>query len=582
MNTIKSNLQFFHRAKARFGNKICVFNSREKKKDQNPEFRHAKDVTGVKKHLLTGCNVVIMCAHPKRFDSCIIDLVTEIADSRKIRKQVIIHIDEAHAYVPAWRTKVIQMNDAEVTERIYMYSATPFAIWTKEGTTTDEEQLFENIFVVDCQKDFGVSTTDKYFGVKDCPVVVVPRTTWHKRVVGPIISGDFIRRYGNDKQVNIVRGGGEIHWYGTGSSGAPFSLGDEVEFLSHTGYTMRQLKKSGRIKCEEFSYNFVPAFQRKLTHYAIMEEIIKTFPTALVVIINGDGTKLYRLEDELPIGEFISHKDEPSEQIEECMSCYPGRPIFITGFHCVGMSVTFINPRIGNFDNVIYSHEQYKNSPDILYQMCRFLFNFTGWEDSDILNIKKTRIYVTSQGLINSCLDYEKQIDKISGEMTGSLRTMGEVVGNLKVKQKKIPKGSKFDGLIDYMDVTVKKVTVDGEEDEQEVLEKVMKIYKDWTGNDLKGKAMPKKETDGIDVGLYQCSTTRAKEVFTGPTDFRKTLNGWKPTSNFELIPNKYKYARVYVVYEDKEYPHEYTWFIRMMSLTRCEEVDSFFAPKSK
>ena len=31
MNTIKSNLQFFSRAKKQFGNKICVFNSRKKK-----------------------------------------------------------------------------------------------------------------------------------------------------------------------------------------------------------------------------------------------------------------------------------------------------------------------------------------------------------------------------------------------------------------------------------------------------------------------------------------------------------------------------------------------------------------------
>jgi glycerophosphoryl diester phosphodiesterase len=86
MNTIKSNLQFFERAKARFGRNICVFNSRGNKKDENPDYLHAKDVNGVKKHLKNGSNVVIMCAHHKRFDQCILDLLEEIDDSQRIRK----------------------------------------------------------------------------------------------------------------------------------------------------------------------------------------------------------------------------------------------------------------------------------------------------------------------------------------------------------------------------------------------------------------------------------------------------------------------------------------------------------------
>ena len=51
MNTIKSNLQFFQRAKEKFGDKICVFNSKGTKKDQSPDFKHAKDVSGVKKKI---------------------------------------------------------------------------------------------------------------------------------------------------------------------------------------------------------------------------------------------------------------------------------------------------------------------------------------------------------------------------------------------------------------------------------------------------------------------------------------------------------------------------------------------------
>ena len=115
MNTIKSNLQFFERAKGRFGDNICVFNSRGKKNDQAEGFLHAKDVTGVKKHLRDGAEVVIMCAHHKRFDQSIIELLEEIEDSSKIRRNVIIHIDEAHEYVPPYREKIIEMNMNSVT-----------------------------------------------------------------------------------------------------------------------------------------------------------------------------------------------------------------------------------------------------------------------------------------------------------------------------------------------------------------------------------------------------------------------------------------------------------------------------------
>ena len=88
MNTIKSNLQFFERARSRFGNKICVFNSKEKKKEQTPNFNHAKDVTGVKQSILNGSEIIIMCAHPKRFDESIIQLLEILEDSKRFNKNV--------------------------------------------------------------------------------------------------------------------------------------------------------------------------------------------------------------------------------------------------------------------------------------------------------------------------------------------------------------------------------------------------------------------------------------------------------------------------------------------------------------
>jgi hypothetical protein len=577
MNTIKSNLQFFERARARFGEKICVFNSRGKKKEQQDGFLHAKDVSGVKKQLRGGAEVVIMCAHPKRFDESIIELLEEIEDSSKIRRNVIIHIDEAHAYVPPYREQIIEMNMNSVTERIYMYSATPFSIWCSEASVHMVEQLFKNIYVVDNEKEFSVKKSDKYFGVKDCQYRIVPQD-YPK--IDAVIPRDFVERWGNSKQRAHVQAGLNLLW---GQPGV-FDIGNEVDLLSHTGHTLKMLNGSG-IKDDEFSFNFVPGFCRKLTHYMIMEMILEIYPSALVILINGDGTQLFRsdddgVKDELTasprsiVGSYIPQRNEPSEQIELCMEQYPGRPTFITGFHCVGMSVTFINERIGNFDNVIYSHEHYMERPDVQYQLCRFLFNYTSWSPEGQAKIKKTKLFLSSRELLQNCRDYEDQIDKIDTEMSGSMLNRSQVVGNVKIKEKKVPKERRYDPLEPYAKIVgLKKIPVMDEEDVEEQLEKVKKIYKDFMGKDLKGKAMPKKNSDGF----YECSTTGKKEIFSEPNKFRKTLDNWKKTSNYALKKGKYKYSRVYVAYYDKENKNEYMWFVRMMEIEEREEVDRFW-----
>ena len=577
MNTIKSNLQFFERARAQFGEKICVFNSRGKKKEQRGGFLHAKSVPKVKKHLKNGAEVVIMCAHPKRFDESIIELLEEIEDSPRIKRNVIIHIDEAHSYVPPYREKIIEMNMNSVTERIYMYSATPFSIWCSEASVHKVEQLFKSIYVVDNEKEFRVKKSDKYFGVKDCEFSVVPQE--YPRIT-PVIPKEFIERWGNKKQRDFVKLGFDVVWEQPG----PFDIGNEVDLLSHTEHTLKMLSNS-RIKDNEFSLNFVPGFCRKLTHYMIMEMILEIYPNALVILINGDGTQLFREEDEMKgglsassfkrniVGSYIPLKNEPSEQIEDCIKEFPGRPTFVTGFHCVGMSVTFINERIGNFDNVIYSHEHYMERPDVHYQLCRFLFNYTSWSPEGQKKIKKTKLYLSCHDLLQNCLDYEKQIDKIDTELSGTMLNRSEVVGDMKVKMKKVPRERRFDPLEPYANIVgLKKFPVMDEEDAGEALNQMKKVYKEFMGKELKGKAMPKKNSEG----LYECSTLK-KDVHLNPLKMSKTLKDWKKTSNFTLKKNKRRYARVYVAYYDKENKNEYMWFLRMMELEDREEVERFW-----
>ena len=59
--------------------------------------------------------------------------------------------------------------------------------------------------------------------------------------------------------------------------------------------------------------------------------------------------------------------------------------------------------------------------------------------------------------------------------------------------------------------------------------------------------------------------------------NMKKTLQGWKNTSNFAIVAGQYKYARVYVAYDDKEDNTSYTWFVRMMELEERREVHQFF-----
>ena len=91
-------------------------------------------------------------------------------------------------------------------------------------------------------------------------------------------------------------------------------------------------------------------------------------------------------------------------------------------------------------------------------------------------------------------------------------------------------------------------------------------------GKELKGKAMPKKNSED----LYECSTLK-KGVHLNPLKMSKTLKDWNKTSNFTLKKNKRKYARVYIAYYDKENKNEYMWFLRMMEIEDREEVDRFW-----
>ena len=561
MNTIKSNLQFFERANERFNGNICVFNSRGKKEGK---YNHSKDVRGVKNHIKNGIENIIMCAHPKRFDQSILELIDELNDSKSFNKKIVIHIDEAHAYVPPYREQILEMNSFSSVERIYMYTATPFNLWVEEHER--EHDLFKRIHIVDVEEQFGIIRSNKYFGVKDCSHIVSVVET---PMIDKIIPDEFVKKWGNDKQRAALESGKIVEWYGENYY---FQLGNEHKHLSYVKYLLGQLKGEA-IKENEYTLNFIPGYCRKITHYAIMKIILDIFSESVVIVINGEGTNecvIDKSTGEVKISK-IAHHNEPAEQVKSVIEKYPNKPVFITGFHCVGMSVTLINEEIGNFDNVIFSHEQYNKTPDVQYQLCRFLFNYIGWKNPS--NIKKTKLYTNSAECLEGCLEYEKQIDYIDTTLKGSVRTKEEVIGKVPVKRKEVPIERTIKKLEKFVTVNkLKRFDVEGI-DEDEILNQVKDYYHRFMEKELKGKSLPKKNNEGF----YICSILGGPKLNVDVYKTKKQIENFKPLSNFQIMPNKYKYARVYVVYNSDDDPFEYTWFIRTMEIEQNMEVEEIW-----
>lgn len=557
MNTIDANSQFYERIKEKYPgeNDVCTLNSRSV----------TKDVGACKKCIIDkNAKIIIMCAHSKRFNESIIHLLNELENDRRFKQKVTIHIDEAHKYAPQHRENIQKMNDCDITNKISMYSATAFPIW-------DETiPLFNSIYIVNIEETYGILKSDEYFGVKDCIIRncyinrKFKKYHHHQATIPPRL----INKYGTPKEKEKLRINGCLYWY---DERYPFQLGNELEYINFIYDFMKYSKKAKIIKNDQFSYNFLPAYNRKLTHYEIMRNILHRFDKAIVFVSNGNGLWVFTRNGNLINAEEAPIHNEPSMRIENFIKDYPNRPVFITGLTCVSMSVTLINERIGNFDNVVMSHEQYMSTPENLYQLCRLCFNYKNWEQSNKLKKKRTIVFVPNPKTINLCKEYEKQVEHIEEKLSGSMRTIDEVHGNVPIKKRKKPRELKYDPLKKYS-IVQKLKTFRKEEDDDELLvyNKVKREYHKFTGKEPTGKSLPKKNKEGY----YTCSTTKNNCVqFGGADKLRNTLKGFKWDANYQLTRNKFKYARIYVVYDDPNDPTEYTWILRRMEIKNIPEV---------
>jgi len=573
MNTIKSNLQFFERASDNFGGgNICVFNSKETKTDAK-KYNHAKDVLGVKHQIeKSGVDIIIMCGHPTRFKTSIIELIEELSDSRSFSKKIIIHIDEAHEYIPRYRPQIVQMNNYDIVNRIVGYSATSIPIWVNK-TAKSEFNLFKDLYIVDVEEQFGIMSTPGYVGVKDCIFPVLNGTV---ELIDEHIPHEFVERWGTLKNKEDEKEKDDLLWY---TENNPFLWGNELNMLSYVNHF---LNNNNIINNDEFSYNFIPGYVRVLTHDYIMTLILSRYEDAIVFIINGKGkgTNYYFTKDNKSqeiIQQIVPPNNEPANQIYEVVKKNQNRPVFITGFLSVGMSVTFINEDIGNFDNVVFSHQHYLSQPHILYQLCRFCFNPIKWVDKS--KIKKTNVYAQHRSVIDSVLEYEAIDDNIQTNLKGSLCSLEEVKGNLQYKEKRVPQQLKYDCLKPYI-IRHKSIiqSVQDEEDEERARVKIMTSYKEFMGHEPKECSIPKKNPSGF----YECSKSGKIGILTDVEKEKSWLKTCTWSSNIQITETQKKYARIYIVYETKDDPTEYSWMLRRVEIKDCEEVKNFFINLNK
>ena len=576
MNVLSAGMQFFGRLLNDVGpNNIVVFNS---KKQTAGECHYAKDVSGVIQLILTqNIKVIVCCAHTQRIHNSIPQLLTFAADSTYIRStntKFVIHIDEAHVYIPANLKQITVFNNSPIVTEIIGYSATPDGIWS-----ANPDALFYRIRIRNVEEDLSIMRTENYFGVKDCNYSVYDSLNLTEQVncIPTLIPTNLLCL----ANVEIKPKG----WFGNSWH---FDLGNELLLFAFFNHVLPTLQ----ILPDQFSYHFAPAYTRKVTHYKCMELILEHYPTANVIVMNGNGSELFRCHDEkymkIKSGEDIRQVtrtmtneiamkkelellNEPSYMVQQLIQNTPNYPTFITGFTCVGMSVTLINPNIGNFDNVIMSHEHYCS--DKLYQLCRFLFNYDKWSSDKKSTIKKTHFHSYKQSVIDTCLGYEQHVENMaSSEFAGKMCSLSEIRGMEPEEptQREIQK-QEFAAIRLENPIQCKKIRVE-EGNDEEKWEEAMQFYKNIVKKDLHGKSKPKKNENGF----YETSDTKKLDVQTTVT--YNCLKKEKWNSRFILKKDCLSYARVFVGYDDLEDPSEYTIFIKYAQLVDTPATRDYLA----
>lgn len=578
MNTLASGMQFFGRMEEQVGsNRIIVFNS---KKSTAGNCLHAKTVFDVfellRKHM--DVKVIVCCAHEKRIRDSIPSVFSFSVDSVSFmeeRRKFVVHIDEAHKYIPENREYVRMFNASRVVASITGYSGSPDKIWTKNP----DDQLFHRIQITDVEKELNLIRSPHYFGVNKCNFHVYDDIK-HEEIIRA--SGldatipDVVFQRANMTEIN------SSNWYG---SKFWFDLGNEMLYLSFIKFILPLL----HVAHDQFSYNFVPAYTRKATHYQTVDLLLEQYPTANVIVINGNGMELYRAGTntskwvtngiQITQGATESEKKkllEPSYMIQKMIEPTRNCPTFVTGLNCVGMSVTLINESIGNFDNVIVAHQHFGD--DKLYQLCRFLFNFVAWSDAGKEKIKKTNFHSLTKSVVDTCMQYEEHVERLSTDFAGKSCTLREIDGlepEEPTKREKMKEALSSVQLVSA-DTWKKFKVYDG--NDKEMWAKADEFYKIVMKKEMRGRADPRSKKD--EDGFFLCSTT--KHLIKQHNNYIKNMASQSWWSTLQLLPNSTNYARVFVGYDNLDDNTEYTIYIKAVCLDRSEHTFAVLAEYGK
>lgn len=585
MNTIGASIQFFGRMEEMIGaSKLLVFNSN---KSSAGNCLHVKDVNEVTKRIKQNptIKVIVCCSHTKRFREDILDILDYFKDSKDFENRggrFRIHMDEAHKYIPENREYIRKLNNHEMVSKMIGYSASPDPIFTPNPSDT----IFNNIYICDPEKEYNMIRSDKYFGVKNCIPIIMEETATedqimeHAEEIGihkdpyniepHIVEKSLMKR---EKDQGTIK---PKYWY---DKKYPFDNGNERLLLCFLQHVLPTLVH----KPDQSSYHFIPAYSRKVTHHKISEIILGHYPNANIIIMNGDGIQLFKLtygrvnlikthkEIECPDEKTKKQLLEPSFVIQKLIQDYPDCPTFVTGCYCVSMSVTLINEDIGNFDSIVMVHDHY--SKEDIYQLCRFLFNYSKWSHESI--IKQTRFISYTREVYDICLDYENYIEKLTNEFAGHFCKLNEVrdIEPIEPSVQEIRR-MELDSILPYIDVKWKKFEVDSEDPDDELLQisRVENYYKKKHGKDMNKNS--KFKIYEPDPRFKTCSTTGEVMVYTNDEmqKFVKSIKTWD--SLFQLVANKTNYAsRMFVSYDDKMDPTKYTIWIKSATLEKNEKV---------
>ena len=218
------------------------------------------------------------------------------------------------------------------------------------------------------------------------------------------------------------------------------------------------------------------------------------------------------------------------------------------------------------------AHQQF--SADKLYQLCRFLFNYTNWSEENKDKIKKTKLYSLTKHVIDTCVKYEEEVEYMSSEFAGKTCSLREIQGlepeePSALEQRKNALASI--NLHNAADLWKKFKVYDGNDDEQ--WEKVNAFYAEKMGHDIPTRSRPKQrdpKTDEVSL-FYHCSTTGSVGIQMNSTIKRMATQSW--WSTFQLLPDRFNYARIFVGYDSLEDSSEYTIYIKHAQLHDVDET---------